>query len=130
MSALLITIHIIACIILIIAVLLQSGKSADLAGTFGGLGSQTVFGPRGAATLLSKTTTICAVLFMITSLGLWFTSSKGAKSVVKEEKEAVETAEPKKEPATQQAQPTEKKQEQAEKKTAEPEKKTPDTEKK
>ncbi len=130
MTTLLITVHIIVCIILIVAVLLQSGKSADLAGTFGGVGSQTVFGPRGAATLLSKTTTICAVLFMVTSLGLWFTSSKGAKSVIREEKEAVETAEPKKEPATQQAQPAEKKQESAEQKAAETEKKTPDTEKK
>jgi len=51
-------------------VLLQSGKAADLAGAFGGMGSQTAFGPRGSATLLSKATTVSAVLFMVTSLSL------------------------------------------------------------
>ena len=70
MYALVLTIHIIVCIFLIIVVLLQSGKAADLAGAFGGMGSQTAFGPRGSATLLSKATTISAVLFMITSLSL------------------------------------------------------------
>lgn len=55
---------------LIIVVLLQSGKAADLAGAFGGQGSQTAFGPRGSATLLSKATTISAILFMITSISL------------------------------------------------------------
>ena len=62
--------HVIICIFLIIVVLLQSGKAADLAGAFGGMGSQTVFGPRGTATVLSKATTIAASLFMITSLAL------------------------------------------------------------
>ncbi|MFB0566820.1 MAG: preprotein translocase subunit SecG [Candidatus Aminicenantaceae bacterium] len=108
MSALLLTIHIIVCFILIIAVLLQSGKSADLAGAFGGAGSQTVFGPRGAATILSKTTTVCAILFMITSMGFWFLSEKGTKSVVKGEevpaKEAPAVTETKKEPTKQKAQ--------------------------
>ncbi len=74
--------HVIVCLVLIIAVLLQSGKSADLAGAFGGGGSQSVFGPRGAASLLSRVTTICAILFMITGLGLWLLSSKGTRSVV------------------------------------------------
>lgn len=62
--------HVLVCIFLIIVVLLQSGKAADLAGAFGGMGSQTAFGPRGAATVLSKATTIAAVVFMITSLTL------------------------------------------------------------
>ena len=62
--------HIIVCFFLIIVVLLQSGKAADLAGAFGGMGSQTAFGPRGSATVLSKATTIAAVLFMVTSLSL------------------------------------------------------------
>jgi preprotein translocase subunit SecG len=62
--------HVVVCLFLIIVVLLQSGKAADLAGAFGGMGSQTVFGPRGAATVLSKATTIAAILFMITSLSL------------------------------------------------------------
>jgi len=83
MSAIITVIHIITCFVLIVAVLLQSGKSADLAGAFGGAGSQTVFGPRGAATILSKATTVCAILFMVTSVGLWIISGKGEKSVVK-----------------------------------------------
>ncbi len=58
------------CLFLIIVVLLQSGKAADLAGAFGGQGSQTAFGPRGSATLLSKATTISAILFMLTSISL------------------------------------------------------------
>src|SRR5436309_12717969 len=63
-------IHVIICFFLIIVVLLQSGKAADLAGAFGGMGSQTVFGPRGTATVLSKATTVAASLFMITALTL------------------------------------------------------------
>jgi preprotein translocase subunit SecG len=61
-------IHVIVCFFLIVVVLLQSGKAADLAGAFGGMGSQTAFGPRGSATLLSKATTLAAALFMVTSL--------------------------------------------------------------
>ncbi|HSU60544.1 MAG TPA: preprotein translocase subunit SecG [Bryobacteraceae bacterium] len=64
------TLHIVLCFFLIIVVLLQSGKAADLAGAFGGMGSQTVFGPRGTTTMLSKATTIAAALFMLTSLML------------------------------------------------------------
>src|SRR5690349_13790501 len=70
MYYLLATVHYIICIFLIVVVLLQSGKAADLAGAFGGMGSQTVFGPRGTATVLSKATTIAAFLFMVTSLTL------------------------------------------------------------
>jgi preprotein translocase subunit SecG len=85
-SALIITLHIIVCLILIFAVLLQSGKAADLAGAFGGGGSQTAFGTRGNATLLTKLTTASAIIFMLTSLGLWIISGKGATSVVGGEK--------------------------------------------
>lgn len=63
-------IHVLVCFFLVIVVLLQSGKAADLAGAFGGMGSQTAFGPRGSATVLSKATTVAAVLFMLTSLSL------------------------------------------------------------
>ena len=70
MTILLTILHILVCVFLVIVVLLQSGKAADLAGAFGGMGSQTAFGPRGSATLLSKATTIAAALFMITSLSL------------------------------------------------------------
>jgi preprotein translocase subunit SecG len=69
-------IHVVICFFLIIVVLLQSGKAADLAGAFGGMGSQTVFGPRGANTILSKATTVAAVLFMITALSLAIMSQK------------------------------------------------------
>ncbi|MGC1905772.1 MAG: preprotein translocase subunit SecG [Candidatus Acidiferrum sp.] len=58
------------CLVLVIVVLLQSGKAADLAGAFGGAGSQTAFGPRGAASLLSQATTWCAVMFMICAMAL------------------------------------------------------------
>ena len=58
------------CFVLITVVLLQSGKAADLAGAFGGAGSQTAFGPRGAATLLSQATTWCAIMFMICAMAL------------------------------------------------------------
>jgi len=61
---------IINCLVLIIVVLLQSGKAADLAGAFGGAGSQTAFGPRGAATVLSQATTWCAIMFMVCSLAM------------------------------------------------------------
>jgi len=71
-------VHIVVCLFLIIVVLLQSGKAADLAGAFGGMGSQTAFGPRGSATLLSKATTISAVLFMITSLSLSIMATRNA----------------------------------------------------
>jgi preprotein translocase subunit SecG len=63
-------IHVIVSLFLIGVVLLQSGKAADLAGAFGGLGSQTVFGPRGSATVLTRATSISAILFMVTSLSL------------------------------------------------------------
>jgi preprotein translocase subunit SecG len=136
-SGLLVAIHVMVCFVLIIAVLLQSGKAADLAGAFGGGGSQTAFGPRGAATLLSKITTIGAVLFMLTSMGLWILSAKGDRSVVSGEKETPAAVETKKEapapdagkpaaaPATQtQApQPAEKKKQQPETKKEEPPKK-------
>jgi preprotein translocase subunit SecG len=78
MYILFLLIHVVVCIFLIIVVLLQSGKAADLAGAFGGMGSQTAFGPRGSATLLSKATTISAVLFMVTSLALSILATRTA----------------------------------------------------
>jgi preprotein translocase subunit SecG len=65
-----VVVHIIVCFFLIGVVLLQQGKSADLAGTFGGQGSQTAFGPRAAANLFTRLTAWAAALFMITSLSL------------------------------------------------------------
>ena len=63
---LIITVHVTACLFLIAIVLLQQGKGQDLASAFGGGGSQTAFGPRGSATVLSRATTILAAVFMIT----------------------------------------------------------------
>lgn len=70
MVVLLTLLHVAVCLLLILVVLLQTGKRADLAGAFGGGGSQTAFGARGAATVLSKATTIAAVIFMLTSFAL------------------------------------------------------------
>ena len=67
---LIIFVHIVACLFLIAVVLLQQGKGQDLASAFGGGGTQTAFGPRGSATVLSRATTILAGLFMVTSLAL------------------------------------------------------------
>lgn len=77
-------IHIIVCFFIIIVVLLQSGTSGDLSAAFGGQGSQTAFGPRGAASALSKATTWSAVLFMITSitLSVYQSNRGGPKSVL------------------------------------------------
>lgn len=69
-------VHVAVCLFLIAVVLLQSGKSGDLAAAFGGQGSQTAFGPRGAATALSKATTWSAVIFMITSIILSIYASR------------------------------------------------------
>ena len=66
----LVTLHVLVCFVLIIVIMLQSGNAADLAGAFGGAGSQTAFGPRGAATFLSRATTWCAIVFMMTSMTL------------------------------------------------------------
>jgi len=77
-------IHIIVCFFLIAVVLLQSGKSGDLAAAFGGQGSQTAFGPRGAASALSRATTWSAIIFMLTSITLSIYASRktGPSSVL------------------------------------------------
>jgi len=81
--ALITVIHIIVCAFLIIVVLLQSGQGGDIAAAFGGMGSQTAFGPRGSATILSKATTWSAVIFMITSITLSiFAARRGNTSSV------------------------------------------------
>ena len=79
MFILLMIFHVLASLVLILVVLLQSGKAGDLASAFGGAGTQTAFGARGATTFLSKATTVCAVVFMVTSLGLSITFLKGSK---------------------------------------------------
>jgi preprotein translocase subunit SecG len=78
MIILLVILHVVICLFLVGVVLLQQGKSADLAGAFGGQGSQTAFGPRGAANLLTKLTTWSAILFMITSITLTIVMSRAS----------------------------------------------------
>ena len=84
MVVLLTIVHIIVCVFLIVVVLLHSGKSADIAAAFGGGGSQTAFGPRGAATVLTRATTMAAIIFMLTSVALTIVASKGKTGSVLE----------------------------------------------
>lgn len=90
---LLMTLHILVCLLLIIVIMLQSGNAADLAGAFGGAGSQTAFGPRGPATFLSQATTWCAVVFMMTSLTLVLKRGPGYGSVESTVKSILEQTE-------------------------------------
>jgi preprotein translocase subunit SecG len=82
MIYLIITIHVIVCIFLVIVVLLQSGQSADVAAAFGGMGSQTAFGPRAAANVLTKATTWSTIIFMLTSITLSIMMSRRSSSSV------------------------------------------------
>ncbi len=76
MITLITIVHVLVCIFLIVVVLLQSGQAGDIAAAFGGQGSQATFGPRGAATALSKATTWSAVIFMLTSITLSIAASR------------------------------------------------------
>ena len=98
---LIITIHILVCFFIIVVVLLQSGQAGDISAAFGGQGSQTAFGPRGAASALSKATTWSAVLFMVTSVSLAIFAAKrtGPKSVLS----GVKSQQTKSQPAPAQA---------------------------
>ncbi len=85
MSSFMIIIHIIVAVALVLIVLLQTGKGADMGAAFGGGSSQTMFGASGASTFMSRLTTIAAIIFMLTSLGLAYLSShRGTKSVMSE----------------------------------------------
>jgi preprotein translocase subunit SecG len=75
-----IVVHVIVCLFLIGVVLIQQGRSADLAGAFGGQGSQTAFGPRAAANMLTRLTTWGAIIFMVTSLSLTILYVRGNRS--------------------------------------------------
>jgi len=91
MSILLIILHVVVCIAIIMIVLLQTGKGADMGAAFGGGSSQTLFGSTGASTFLSKATTIIAVIFMITSLSLAYISGhKKGSSVMTDVKAPIE----------------------------------------
>jgi preprotein translocase subunit SecG len=89
-----IVVHVLVCIFLIGVVLLQQGRSADLAGAFGGQGSQTAFGPRAAANVLTRLTTWSAIIFMVTSISLTvlYQRSSGSHSVLQDVKPAPASA--------------------------------------
>jgi preprotein translocase subunit SecG len=84
----LVVLHVLVCFVLMTVILLQGGEAADLAGAFGGSGSQTAFGPRAAATFLSMATTWCAIMFMFTTMALTvhvdMTTPSGSRSVLEQ----------------------------------------------
>jgi preprotein translocase subunit SecG len=95
MSLILIIVHIAVCVALIMIVLLQTGKGADMGAAFGGGGSQTLFGSTGASTFLSKATTVAAIVFMLTSLVLAYMSShRTADSIMPQTTAPVEQTAP------------------------------------
>jgi len=91
MSLILTIVHVFVCVALIMIVLFQTGKGADMGAAFGGGSSQTLFGSTGASTFLSKATTIAAIIFMVTSLWLAYNSShKRDSSIMKDTKAPIE----------------------------------------
>ena len=91
MSLIIIITHVIACLALIMIVLLQTGKGADMGAAFGGGGSQTLFGSSGASPFLGKVTTVIAIVFMLTSFSLAYISThKHSGSIMMETKAPVE----------------------------------------
>jgi len=95
MTIVLVLVHVIVCIALIMIVLLQTGKGADMGAAFGGGASQTLFGSSGASTFLSKATTIAAIIFMVTSLFLaYFSSHRVGSSVLSDTKPPAEESAP------------------------------------
>ncbi len=94
MDIFLTSLHVMACLVLIVVVLLQRGKGAEMGAMLGGGGSQTVFGSRGAGNFLTKMTTGCAVIFMLTSLSLSYLGEQGSSDLLFEEQiEEAETPE-------------------------------------
>ena len=95
MSIILIVVHVVVCVALIMIVLLQTGKGADMGAAFGGGASQTLFGSTGASTFLSKATTVAAIVFMLTSLALAYISShRTADSIMPQSPAPVEQTAP------------------------------------
>lgn len=97
-------IHVLVCLFLMLVVLLQQGKGGGLGASFGGGGAGQVFGGGGAGNLLTRTTAICATLFMLTSVSLAYISTSGDRALRDKEKaqaaeEEKKAAEPKPEPA-------------------------------
>jgi preprotein translocase subunit SecG len=85
MEVVIVTLHVIVCLALIMIVLLQTGKGADMGATFGGGSTQTLFGSTGASTFLSKATTVAAIIFMVTCFLLAYLSAHRQSSSIMEE---------------------------------------------
>ncbi|RJP75731.1 MAG: preprotein translocase subunit SecG [Desulfobacteraceae bacterium] len=95
MEILIITLHVIVCLALIMIVLLQTGKGADMGAAFGGGGSQTLFGSTGASTFLSKATTFAAIIFMLTCFTLaYISANRESTSIMEDVKTKVEQTAP------------------------------------
>ncbi|MFZ5573371.1 MAG: preprotein translocase subunit SecG [Thermodesulfobacteriota bacterium] len=91
MTVLIVIVHVFVCLALILIVLLQTGKGADMGASFGGSGSQTLFGASGAMTFLNKATTVVAVVFMATCLMLaYISTNRTPSSIMKETKVPIE----------------------------------------
>ena len=74
--------YVLVCLVLMLVVLLQQGKGGDIANAFGGGTSQAAFGARSGATVLSRATTVCAVLFMVGAILLGILGQRGPGSVI------------------------------------------------
>lgn len=108
MFILLTILHVISALVLILVVLLQSGKAGDLASAFGGTSSQTAFGVRSAATVLTKATATAAIVFMLTSLGLAIFYSRATETSIMEQAAPAATQQqtaPAQQPSTPSEQP-------------------------
>ncbi len=77
------SLYVLTCLVLLLVILLQQGKGGDIASAFGGSSSQTAFGARAGATLLTRVTTVCAALFMVVALALAIIGQKGPGSVLR-----------------------------------------------
>ena len=77
------TLYVLTCLVLLLVILLQQGKGGDIASAFGGSSSQTAFGARAGATLLTRVTTVCAALFMVGALALAILGNRGPSSVLR-----------------------------------------------
>jgi preprotein translocase subunit SecG len=93
MTILITVVHVIACIILVLVVLLQAGKGADMGAVFGGA-SSTIFGSSGAGNFLTRLTTAAAIVFMTTSLALTYVGSGGGHSTIMPEKGTTRAVDP------------------------------------
>ena len=105
MTAIIITLHVIVCILLILIVLLQSGKGAEMGVSLGGGAGQTLFGASGPATLLTKVTTAVAIIFMLTSLTLAYLSGHQSESTIMKNAPAAPVEQPAAPPAAPPAEP-------------------------